>query len=779
MRQKRRLPTVPVSGDLSPNALEREVECNIRIVTCASGGLSVRRLHVKTARYDPETLAAVCSRLRRAHGIPAVVAPGSTDQLLTHCTELDGALEVAGDRWRAIVTDIGDTLIDMNEAQGLRLAARLVHQAMAASFELSKDHWRLMDSTRRWFDRKVSEVVDGIEMVGRTSFSTIELPGHGVGIAIDRGHLFRTAWSVADFFDESCDGRQRAQRIQRFEQLRNAQAGRMGTLLYSARKSAQSRCYFVEFANGRTCGDVGPIELPGQSYQSLYEFYQARWPRSGISQDDSVAYVRFRSKGFPSEVPVAARLLRLRVMLDKESMPTAFRSKTTMGPRRRRARIIKTWENLDTARLRSMGIGVSSRFWCPSESREEQLPCPSLEFGRNVIVDAPKTLTAEAYRRYYRDRRKALNDGGIFRFNETGHRELTIVTPSEARWPNAMREAFVEGLVKEVRRLARRELAARVLRADDCEGIIARLVSNAPGMAAVVFDDTEPAAYSILAHELKNWDIKRFRSRQVERSWRSLRDGDRRWRDMLFHSALDMLDQMGCTPWRLVDPPYEASVAIDVGADRRYFGLSLAVTRAGDRWPALRRVTRTWPKGDHQHEGINRKSLRVKLLDLFSELEDAEPLESLLIMRDGHECQGEGRGIAETLEELRRKGVLSQSASVDTVDFMKRTVKDLRMWRMDGLEAENVLEGRAVYPDDQSALICCTGAGTLSYRGTAEPSLVRAHEDSKVRRAARGIFALAQLNYSSPTKAHRYPLPIRETDAALDQRMHRDMRGIK
>lgn len=743
-------------------------------------------LAVKTAHYGPETLAAVCSRLRREHALAAVPVPRGGREVLACGSALPAPLEVAGDGWRAIVTDSGERMLSLEEPEGLRMAGQLVHQSVAAGFEGSREHWRMMDSTRQWYERRPRRTAEGIDMVGRVSFSTVELPGCGVGIAIDRGHMFRTAWSVADFFDPGVSGRERRQRRRRFDDLRDAAGGRKGTLMYRTGKRTQSRCYFVDVAQGATCGSVGPIEVPGETHDSLCDYYRARHPRLGVSEDDSVAYVSFPSGSIRKDVPVAAKLLRLRVMLDKESMPSEFRSETTMGPGLRRAQVLKSWDQLDTTPLRATGLELGPSLWSPDAERTEQLPCPSLEFGGGRVLTGPKAAERDAYRKYYRDRRRLLEQAGVYRFNETGHRELTVVTPGDKRWSSETRDAFVSGLVETTRCLAGRSIAARVVKADGCDAVVEKLAGGGPGMAAIVFDDADPAAYSILAHDLKDWDIKRFRSRQVERSWRSSQQGGdrghagkRRWRDMLFHSAIDVLDQMGCTPWRLVDPPYEASVAIDVGAGRRYFGLSLLVSRQGERWPALRRVTKTWPKGDHQHEGINPRMLKLKLVELFAELEDAEPLDSLVVLRDGRECGEEPLGIQGALEELKRKGVLSQAACVDVVDFMKRTVKDLRMWSVGPGGAANVLEGCATYLDESTALVCCTGAGTLSDRGTAEPSLVRAHPGSSVARAVRGVFALAQLNYSSPTRAHRYPLPIRETDEALQERADRDMRGIK
>jgi len=54
-----------------------------------------------------------------------------------------------------------------------------------------------------------------------------------------------------------------------------------------------------------------------------------------------------------------------------------------------------------------------------------------------------------------------------------------------------------------------------------------------------------------------------------------------------------------------------------------------------------------------------------------------------------------------------------------------------------------------------------------------------AHTGSDLRRGVRGFFALSQFNFTSPSKAYRYALPLRESDEVLRDRVARDMRGVK
>src|SRR5262249_49113666 len=156
-----------------------------------------------------------------------------------------------------------------------------------------------------------------------------------------------------------------------------------------------------------------------------------------------------------------------------------------------------------------------------------------------------------------------------------------------------------------------------------------------------------------------------------------------RWWDTLFHSALDTLEQMDATPWRLRELPYEACLAIDVSENRRYFAVSLLVCRAEGREPAWFRRTDVWTKPDHQHAAINPRWLADKVVEALGTYRGPRfaPLASLLALRDGRLCGGEDRALDEAVEWLMREGRLSPGAAVDVAEVHKKTVKGLRAWR--------------------------------------------------------------------------------------------------
>src|SRR5262249_24848375 len=146
-----------------------------------------------------------------------------------------------------------------------------------------------------------------------------------------------------------------------------------------------------------------------------------------------------------------------------------------------------------------------------------------------------------------------------------------------------------------------------------------------------------------------------------------------------------------------------------------YFAMSLLICRDDRKQPSFLRINRSWPKGDHQHEAINAEMLRDKMVQLFEAYPVGEfaPVQSLLILRDGHQCASEPRGITQGVDRLKQRGRLVQGAVIDVVDVHKKTVKNLRMWDLSG-GCVNVLEGQTIYLDERTALLCCTGAATLS-----------------------------------------------------------------
>jgi hypothetical protein len=719
-----------------------------------------RRVEVQCAVSPPQIRSAICGILRRRDRVIGVPSPFQQRELLVLGAKQVSLRRVRTEFYQADLHDRGalePLRLDQERDRGV--IAALLERALVVAFEQEAGYWRLFDSTRRWYREEPVTTVNGVQVIPRMSFATVSLGEEGVGVAFDSGYLYRTEMTVAEFFDSRIGRGERQERIRRFERLRTRGERRKGTLLYDTRHDALSVCYFERFEEGVTCDATGPIQGKG----SLYEYCQDKHPQADVQPGDSVACVSFRSKGLPHPVLVPAKMLRLRVMADKDQSVRGLGQFKTSPPTSRRDAALRAWEICGESAARAVGVRFEEQLWRPA--RHELLPGAPLEFGKGRTVNAPDRADVQEYQRYFRQRLEKLRDGGLYYYDEAMERKLHLVTPTIGNgWTEELQQAFVTDFSASIKDITGLQFRVTTVREDDPDRIVEVLWESHPGTTVIVFDDraADNAAYFLLAHGLPGWKLKRLTRRQVQDKWQArsrgrnaaeTRKAEQRWKDMITLSVIDTLDQMGAVPWRLKGFPYDACLAIDVGEGRRYFAMSLLICRDERRSPAFLRLSRSWPKGDHQHEAINPEMLRDKVVQLLEGFPTSEftPLQSLLVLRDGHQCSDEPRGIAQAIDRLKQKGKLVQGATVDVVDVHKKTVKNLRIWEPAGGGCENVLEGRAVYLDEGTALLCCTGAATLSRGATADPCMLVMREGADVRKAARAFFVLSQLNYSSCT----------------------------
>jgi hypothetical protein len=674
--------------------------------------------------------------------------------------------------------------IDADNEADRQLVADLLEKCLVREFEQGNNWWRLSDSARFWFKERALAHADGVEALERISFSVLPLPEGSFGVAIDAGFLYRSSEDVAHFFDETVDSTERDRRKRRFNRLRGRGQGRKGTLLYDTDGKQVTTCYFDRFAHDVTCGSV-----PGfGGANSLFDYCRRKYPNLSLSREDPVAYVSF--KGLRRSVPVPARWLRLRVSLDRDQMPRQMRQAVSMSPEQRRTAAIKEWEPVGPRAMQSVGFRDAGRLWCPGTAHEEQLQCPRLLFARGRTVEPPACVSVEGYRRYFKERSEKLAGGGAFRFEPHVERSVYVVTPN---WDDALDRQYAKDLQASLCGITGLPFQLQSVRADTPEETVERLLRFRPGTAVIVFDPrtTDQAAYGLLSYELKEWCIKRLLRQKLEERWDRLisatkkadRDhAERQWKNAIDLSALDVLDQMGTTLWRIDSFGYDACLAIDVGRERRHFAISLLVCRDLTAATPLVRITRWWHKADHQHESINPAILAKSVEDLAADLQGraVKPLNSILVLRDGHQCGNELEGITRGFDVWKRRGILQQSALADVVDVQKHSVRGVRMWRKtQQAAASNVFEGRAIYLSDHVAYLCATGCAGLSAHMTADPTVLIGSPQCDIKRISRAFFALAQLNYSTPSTAHRLAQPLREVDAVLEDCQMRNMRGIR
>lgn len=157
-----------------------------------------------------------------------------------------------------------------------------------------------------------------------------------------------------------------------------------------------------------------------------------------------------------------------------------------------------------------------------------------------------------------------------------------------------------------------------------------------------------------------------------------------------------------------------------------------------------------------------------------------DPLESLLVLRDGSLCGDESKGVEDGLKELGGQAILVEKPRVDIADLHKDSLKSVRLWeRLESGEILNPLEGTCVLLSDRAVIVASTGSATLT-QGTAEPfMLVGNGRCRRILDAATACFEAAQLNWSSPGVAQKLPLPFKRTDEELKARSAQEIRRTR
>jgi hypothetical protein len=309
---------------------------------------------------------------------------------------------------------------------------------------------------------------------------------------------------------------------------------------------------------------------------------------------------------------------------------------------------------------------------------------------------------------------------------------------------------------------------------------------------AVFVLNSEPRAYFEAAYQLSNWRIKRITdivlSEHYEYLDKGVRDsrsgqfdldaGQGRWKRFIDMNALDVIQQLDVIPYRIDQAgQYEAQLIIDVGQDKRHFALSLLIARQPQKSPSFHLISHVYPKTD-KREGINPIALKEALIDLFSERpRKFDPIESLLVMRDGRIVEKEPDGIDDGISELARTGLLIEQVRLDWVEVHKDTLKYIRIWDVgNNGTIVNPLLGTAIQINRNTIIMVTTGIPALR-QGTAEPVMIVSEgRCASLLDAAQSHFAGTQLNWSSPNVAQRLHIGLKRTD---DDLRARDAQEIK
>lgn len=760
------------------------IETNIRIVETGKDlYLWTRCAKITTQNYSPKMIEKVCNRLA-SQNLAAVYCP-IREQILVFTKGRVPSVEVKKENWIIQVEDGGSNqMLQFSRSENdASLLAQLIERHTLIQIK-RRLKMQTVDSPRIFQETQPFKTVEDIDVHRRFEVSAIAIEGVGVGISVDVSMAFFTHKTLADVF--RCDLPSHEQQCLRedFESLSQRQYGQKGTLLYDL-GNRQMKCYFDKALPGMTCSKFGPLFVKEQTYSSLLEYYQQTYPHLNIHANDSVVMVSF--KGIDQPQPVAAKLLRLRVMND--SLPGSLKRIDKLVPYKRAGLIGGFWKDFGDDSFCPGKPYVARYFWQPPTEKIINLLPPGLQFSNGAILPPLQRRDRKEFQGHYHQRSALLHKNGCLGVPVMMKSVVHFAIPNKAE--EGMRGALLMGITEHLKQLTKERITPQLITYNELDKVFSELNHNFnPGIVVFVFDDESPETYYNVAHELSKWRVKRITFRELKNKFDKLKSTEDRhssqrskaekdWNSFTEMIALDVLQQMDCVFWGFTEEPdYDAHLAIDVGRERRHFALSLIIFHPS---PRIRTVVEQ--KYDHRFETINETVLRKEIVKLFEdavEWPDFQPLRSVLVLRDGRECGSELEGINEAVETLIANGLFVEGVDVDVVDFHKSIQKKIRLWeRTQRNRIEQGLEGKAIRIDEHRVVLITTGSPTL-HQGTAAPIMLEGQNANiNMARVARAVYASTHLNFSNPRVAQRLPLELKRTDDELKNRDSQQIRGIR
>ena len=763
------------------------IETNIRLVAPGAGlYVPVRRMAAQGQNLVSDLLEKACSRLRRSAGVGAVRDPESPGVLLVASKHPMQSVELRDSDWQIQVEDLCDPGYKLYAREHPDLVALLVERALLSQVERRRQLWSFQ-SPRIWYEPYPFRDERDTWAFRRFELSALPVDGAGIGVVADVGTAFFSSFTADYFFHPELNAAEKSKRSRQFAAITGRQAGQKGTLAYDNGRG-KTVCYFEEAPLGLTCGTTGRLVVRGREYASLHEYYRVQYPDLDVLADDTVVRVSF--PGLGRAQPVAARLLRPRVMND--DVPPALSSVDKISPGDRRHLLQDFWESLGDRPLGPGLPGLLPGFWTPPDRQMRHFLPPAVRFASDKTVPDPGRLDVPEFRKYYRCRRPLMDAGQVYRFPPAATRTVQIAYSSRYAEAAGRLGDDLTGLLGA---WTTKQFSSTLVPYEVANDAFARLNGQNPGVVVFVLDG-EPAAYYEAAFNLPGWRVKRVmestlgeqfaylqRGAWDRRARRTTLDsGKRRWENFVAFNALEVLQLLDAIPYRTDGlGAFEAQLAIDVGRDRRFFAVSLLICRDSTKLPDFGIYTKVQPKADPKNEAINPHLLEDAIVDVFGVAMNghSDPVDSLLVLRDGRLVGTECQGIEGAAGILQQRGTLSSGARLDVLEFRKNSLKHLRLWEVRGNRVENPLEGTGVILDPETFVLCSTGATTLT-QGTAEPvMLVGQGRNAPLDEAALSAFSAAQLNWSSPGVAQRLPLPLKRTDDELKARADQEIRRIR
>ena len=536
-------------------------------------------------------------------------------------------------------------------------------------------------------------------------------------------------------------------------------------------------CRFVGYTS-QTIGDFQIKELK----QTIFEYYQANYPRLALDRNDPAVWVQDRSKDVSLAVPASALFP---VFTTEEEVLRNCSIQPFIGPEERVQEVLRFLSDLNGIVYHDKPVQIDVT--CLTKPQSIFVP-PPLEFGAGEkLVPFPDDLPAgkkvpgieEAVTAIRLGKMSALQKAGPFTSEPLP--DVVFFCPEDV--PRQLREKFIENLNQELvlqtgsrmnivhqrfYRVGPKErrgdsLLYNIRSAQEEQGgFVLALVVLWHGLARGVYERTKEA--------LRNTPSQ-FVTDRVARQIADSRDPQQsrgRGRNL----ALGVLTASGVQPWVLAEKlHHDVYLGIDVLHGR--VGYNFLSGKGGRH---VRMSAGAAIKRGRIYEALNRGELRSKIENVLREIRaDGDPIRSFIIHRDGRWWPRESQALQAAVSALTEDGTLEPNCRVGVVEIRKSHLP-VRLYTLTetpvSRQLGNPLPGSYLQLDEQRTLLSTTGRPRQWDRqgrtaGTILLNLIESTQPLEISQLAEDAYRLTHLNWSAPEIEISVPVTIRWNDDAL------------
>jgi hypothetical protein len=678
----------------------------------------------------------------------------------------DKTSEISENDWKVSLNFSNQDTINLNfkNKSHQNIIANLYKRALENNIKRKTNLWTL-DSPHIFYEKNPFRTIGEIDAYRRFEVTEVIL-AEGIGINIHISTAFFTNKSVEHYFQNN--------RESRFNKLTQRQGEQSGTLLFKSH-NGNKKCYFKKYGYGLNCESTDKIFAYGKEYKNLFQYYK-QFSDYNILATDSVAYVSFPN--LDKVVPVPAKNLLLRVMND--SLPQDLKNLDKISPFNRTNKVNLFWQKLGRKPFGKFFEGIGDSFFTPKSENCGIVELPEIIFKNNKRLLSPIKKDSLSYKQHYRDRKEYLEDYGCFYVYPNIERNIQFPYPEEIS--EACMEKLMNDVCSKVNKLTHIEVEGNLVPYSNYMSACYEMKKNGDSKVAMfVFEDKDAITYYNIHQELDDWTIKRITKYQLEKKYQHYLDdkegkGLKNWNSFVDMCTYDLLAKMNIIPFKIsANFNFDMQMMIDVSEQHHFFALSLMLCSQKLKVPKFKTISKN---NISRKESINPQFLEkyfIELITYFANDIRQSQLKSLLILRDGKECNGEYDAICIAIDKLRLEKILPQDFMITFVEYHKSSIKHIKMFE----RQDNVLEGTYAILNNKKAMLATTGAGTLNGGTTDLIHLESKNDGIDILRVIQDVFWSSQFNFTSPSIAQRLTLTANKTDEILAEKMAQKIKYIK